>query len=206
MPIFMTMTKNDFYVSGIKRLFDWIFSFILMVSFLPLFAIIAIVLWIHFKSSPLYIQKRPGKGGKAFNLLKFKTMRIDGEEDSTTPLTKFLRSTSIDELPQLINVMKGEMSFVGPRPLLLEYMPYYNEMEARRHEVIPGVTGWAQVNGRNDIDWPERMQLDVDYVDKVSFFLDLKILAMTILQLLKRDKTTYQNKRTIKFTEYASKR
>ena len=204
MPIFMTMSKTDFYVNGLKPMFDRLFAFILLILLLPLFIVLAGILWMHFRGSPFFIQKRPGKGGSTFNLLKFKTMKVEGDRVSITSLGKVFRASSLDELPQLINVWKGEMSFVGPRPLLLEYMPYYNHEEMRRHEVLPGITGWAQVNGRNKIDWGKRMSLDVYYVDNISFWLDLKISFMTLGALLKRDPASDQ--KIIKFNEYASKR
>ncbi len=206
MPIFITMTKSDFYVVGFKSLFDRFFSFVLLLGFLPFLTALTIFLWIDLRSNPVYFQKRPGKHGKIFVLLKFKTMKIEETEGSTTRFSRFLRSTSIDELLQLINILKGEMSFVGPRPLLLEYMPYYNEYESKRHDVMPGITGWAQVNGRNNIDWAKRMDLDIYYVENISLGLDLKIIGMTFLHLLKRDNTVYLKERTIKFSEYASKR
>ena len=117
-----------------------------------------------------------------------------------------MRSISVDELPQLLNVIKGDMSFVGPRPLLIEYLDFYNTEEKKRHEVLPGITGWAQVNGRNAIDWEKRMSLDIEYVDNISFGWDIKILGKTIMALLRRDMTSYQKGKTIKFSDYASKR
>lgn len=133
-------------------------------------------------------------------------MKEDKSESSTTVVGRFIRATSLDELPQLINVLKFEMSIVGPRPLLEEYLPYYNEHEQLRHTVKPGITGLAQVNGRNSIDWGERMRFDIEYVDKVSFIYDLRIILKTFTELLKFDKTSYQKRRTIKFSEYAKNR
>ena len=153
----------------------------------PLFVLLALVLRLSMGSPVFFRQNRPGRDGKAFTLLKFRTMKVaamgavsapDGER--LTPLGKFLRHTSLDELPELINVVKGEMSLVGPRPLLMEYLSLYNQEQARRHEVRPGITGWAQVNGRNAISWEEKFRLDVWYVDHRSMGLDLRILWKTL--------------------------
>lgn len=200
------MVRGKIYVRVIKPVLDGVGAIILLIAFTPILILVGLILSMHFKGSPLFVQERIGKGDQIFRLIKFRTLTIDGVEDSATSLGKFLRSTSIDELPQLINVLKGEMSFVGPRPLLVEYLSYYNEEERKRHLVKPGITGWAQVNGRNSIDWGMRMDRDIEYVKRVSFALDMKILFLTCLQLLKRDKTAYMNKKTEKFSEYASKR
>ncbi len=202
----MTMSKNEFYVAGFKPFCDRLFSLILLILLFPLMLLLTVMLWIHFGASPLYKQLRPGKESKPFWLLKFKTMKVEDDEASLTSLGKFLRSVSLDELPQLVNVLKGEMSLVGPRPLLMEYLPYYNKDEIKRHEVLPGITGWAQVNGRNTIDWESRMQYDVYYVEQISFKLDLKIFLKTIAHLFIRDKTSYEGKKTIKFSDYAQER
>jgi lipopolysaccharide/colanic/teichoic acid biosynthesis glycosyltransferase len=178
-----------------KRLFD-IFAAICGLLFLT--PVIVIVTWkIRNKhgSPVLFRQTRPGKDGKPFEIIKFRTMRDarDAEGNSLpdaermTPFGQFLRSTSLDELPELWNVLKGDMSLVGPRPLLMEYLPLYSEEQYRRHEVRPGVTGWAQVNGRNAISWEEKFKLDVWYVDNRSFWLDLKILLLTVKKVLIRD-------------------
>ena len=200
------MVSSKIYVRVIKPVLDGFGATILLIVFTPIYLLVGLILLIHFKGSPVFIQKRVGQGDQVFILVKLRTLRIDGDEDSSTSLGKFLRSTSIDELPQLINVLKGEMSFVGPRPLLVEYLPYYNDEEKKRHLVRPGITGWAQVNGRNSIDWGVRMEKDIEYVKRVSFALDIKILFLTCLQLLKKDKTAYIDKKTVKFSEYASKR
>lgn len=147
-----------------------------------------ILLWFANSGKPFFYQRRPGKHGRIFSILKFKTMNDkrgpDGEllsdAERLTPVGSFVRKTSLDELPQLVNVLKGDMSLIGPRPLLIEYLPRYNERQARRHEVRPGITGWAQVNGRNRLDWPTRFEMDVWYVEHLSFWLDLKIVWMTI--------------------------
>ena len=147
------------------------------------------------KGTPFFIQSRPGKNEKVFNLLKFKTMRDAYDEngkplpdkDRITPVGAWVRKLSLDELPQLINVIKGDMSLIGPRPLLIKYLPLYNNEQKRRHDVKPGITGWAQVNGRNSIDWNKKFELDVWYVDNISAILDLKILYLTIVKVFKRE-------------------
>jgi sugar transferase EpsL len=169
-----------------KRVLDIVLAFLGLLLLSPLFAAIGLAVRMTMGSPVFFHQTRPGRGGKAFILLKFRTMRTepDGaspapDADRLTPLGKFLRRASLDELPELINVLRGEMSLVGPRPLLMEYLPLYNAEEARRHEVRPGITGWAQVNGRNAIGWEEKFKLDVWYVDHRSLALDLRILWMT---------------------------
>ena len=147
------------------------------------------------RGTPFFIQSRPGKNEKVFNLLKFKTMRDAYDEngkslpdkDRITPVGAWVRKLSLDELPQLINVIKGDMSLIGPRPLLIKYLPLYNNEQKRRHDVKPGITGWAQVNGRNSIDWNKKFELDVWYVDNISAILDLKILYLTIVKVFKRE-------------------
>jgi sugar transferase EpsL len=171
----------------VKRSFDFVIAAISILLLSPLFAVIALTLRMNMGSPIFFRQVRPGRAGKPFTLLKFRTMKeehgvggamSDGER--LTPLGKYLRRASLDELPELINVLRGEMSLVGPRPLLMEYLPLYNPVEARRHEVRPGITGWAQVNGRNGIDWNEKFKLDIWYVDHRSFMLDCRILWMTV--------------------------
>ncbi len=179
----------------IKRLFD---IFVSVTGLLLLSPIIIFIFWqIRRKlGSPAFFrQKRPGKNGKPFELIKFRTMRdvLDTEgkplpdSERITPFGSFLRATSVDELPELVNVIKGDMSLVGPRPLLMEYLPLYSKEQYRRHEVKPGITGWAQVNGRNALSWEERFEHDIWYVDNRSFLLDLKILAMTIKKVFLRE-------------------
>ncbi len=198
--------SNEFYIRSFKPFCDRFFALVALVLLIPLMILISMVLLVHFKSSPIYFHRRPGKDGMVFSLWKFKTMKIEGDENSITDLGNFLRSFSVDELPQLINVLKGDMTFIGPRPLFWEYLPFYNKREKKRHEVMPGMTGWAQVNGRNSIDWEQRLQLDIYYVDHISFKLDLPIMLLTFVQLLKKDKTGYGDKKIVKFSEYASKR
>lgn len=177
----------------VKRVADLIMAVFLFTVLLPLFILISLFLFIANKGHVFFIQERPGYKEKIFKIIKFKTMRdaYDAEgkplpdDMRLTPVGRLIRKTSLDEIPQLINVIKGDMSFVGPRPLLVEYLPLYNEWQRRRHEVKPGITGWAQVNGRNDISWDEKFRLDIYYVENQSFILDLKILWLTVIKVLK---------------------
>ena len=174
------------YVS-FKYLFDFSFSFVILILILPFILLVLIILSIDLNESPFFIQKRPGFKGKVFSLYKFKTMRtmfddkgnLLSDNDRLTLVGRIIRTLSIDELPQLLNILKGEMSFIGPRPLLLEYLPLYSSEQMKRHNVIPGISGYAQVNGRNLISWKEKFKLDLYYVENQSFFLDLKILILT---------------------------
>ncbi len=158
----------------------------------PFFLLLAFLFAIINKGSPFFYQARPGKNEKIFHVIKFKTMTDEQDADGNllpddvrlTKIGSFIRKTSLDEIPQLINVLKGDISLVGPRPLLVDYLPLYNEFQKRRHEVKPGITGWAQVNGRNAISWEQKFKLDIWYIDNISFFLDLKILLMTIKKVL----------------------
>ena len=178
-----------------KRLFDIFFSVFLLVVLSPLLALIAILVWIFIGRPVLFSQARPGLNEKLFTLVKFRTMTNETNSSGTlledalrlNKFGKFLRSTSLDELPELWNILKGEMSFVGPRPLLEEYLPLYNIQQKKRHDVRPGITGWAQINGRNAISWEERFDLDVWYVKNQSFWLDVKILLMTVISVVKRE-------------------
>lgn len=170
-----------------KRLFDLTVSVLLFIGLFPLFLLIACLLSLEQKGSAFFVQARPGKNGKLFRLIKFRTMHdqkdaagiLLPDAQRFTFLGRLLRRSSLDEIPQLLNVMAGEMSLVGPRPLLEEYLPLYNAFEARRHEVLPGITGWAQVNGRNAISWQLKFAYDCWYVDHVSFKTDLKIIWLT---------------------------
>lgn len=184
------------YKHFFKRVIDFCIAFIVLgVLLVPLFVII---LWLHFVNKgagTFFMQERPGKNGKIFKVIKFKTMTDERDADGNllpdaqrlTKVGRFVRSTSIDELPQLINVLKGDMALIGPRPLLPQYLPLYSKEQARRHEVRPGITGWAQVNGRNAISWTKKFELDVWYVDHCSFLLDLKIVFMTIKKVFVRE-------------------
>jgi lipopolysaccharide/colanic/teichoic acid biosynthesis glycosyltransferase len=178
-----------------KRLFDFAISLFALVILLPIILITAILVRIKLGAPILFTQDRPGLNGKIFKMMKFRTMLdtsdIHGnqlpDELRMTPFGGFLRSASLDELPGLFNVIKGDMSLVGPRPLLVEYLPRYNEKQARRHNVRPGITGWAQVNGRNAISWEDKFKLDVWYVDNQSFLLDIKILLLTVKKVFRRE-------------------
>lgn len=182
----------------IKRIIDIVLSLLGIIILSPVLVITAILIKTKLGSPIFFTQDRVGKNGKIFKMIKFRTM-LDAkdkwgeplpDEERLTPFGKFLRSTSIDELPELINVLKGDMSLVGPRPLLVEYLPLYSKEQFRRHELRPGITGWAQVNGRNSINWIERFKLDVDYVNSYSLVKDFKIIIMTIGKVIKRDGIT----------------
>ncbi|MBY8974413.1 sugar transferase [Rhodobacteraceae bacterium NNCM2] len=172
-----------------KRAFDVTISLTALLLLAPLLVAIAAAIFLSMGAPVFFHQQRPGLHGQPFHILKFRTMREGAAADAErlTPVGRFLRQTSLDELPELINILKGEMSLVGPRPLLMQYLPLYSPEQARRHEVRPGLTGWAQVNGRNRLDWPERFAHDVWYVDNRSFLLDLRILLMTVTSALRRD-------------------
>lgn len=178
-----------------KRLLDFILSLIGFILLLPIFLFITLFLTIANSGKPFFIQQRPGKNNKIFKVVKFKTMNdkkdakgnLLSDNERLTSLGRFIRKTSLDEIPQLINVIKGEMSLVGPRPLLVEYLPLYDEKQIRRHEVRPGITGWAQINGRNAISWKDKFELDVWYVDNISLSLDIKILFLTILKVFRSE-------------------
>ncbi|GAA4278932.1 sugar transferase [Aquimarina mytili] len=180
------------YALFVKRVLDFSLALILLLILFPIFFIITIFLAIANKGKPFFVQKRPGKHEKIFSIVKFKTMNdlIDekGEllpdKDRLTAVGSFVRKTSLDELPQLFNVIKGEMSFIGPRPLLIRYLPYYKENERARHSIRPGITGLAQVSGRNLLNWDDRLALDVEYVNNLSFVLDLKIILKTIQSVI----------------------
>ena len=183
------------YAKYIKRILDLILSLMALIVLMPLMIIIGILVRINLGSPIIFKQKRPGKNEKIFTLYKFRTMTdkrdIDGnllpDEYRLTKFGKFLRSTSLDELPELINIIKGDMAIVGPRPLLVEYLPYYSEEEKHRHDVRPGLTGLAQVNGRNAISWEEKLKYDTEYIKKISFYSDLKIIFKTIKKTIKRE-------------------
>lgn len=190
-----------------KRLFDVVFAITCFIAILPLFGIIALLVRILHGSPILFLQVRPGWQGKPFSIIKFRTMTnacgVDGcllpNDDRLTKFGRFLRSTSLDELPELINIIKGEMSLVGPRPLLIGYLPLYSTEQNRRHEVKPGMTGWAQINGRNAISWEEKFTLDVWYVDNRSLWLDMKILMLTVLNVFLRKDINHNDSETMPF-------
>jgi lipopolysaccharide/colanic/teichoic acid biosynthesis glycosyltransferase len=179
----------------VKRLLDIVVTLLLLILLSPVLLIISILVACQHGFPILFRQQRPGLLGEIFTIYKFRTMRnaVDQQgkplpdEKRLTKLGRVLRSTSLDELPELFNVLKGEMSLVGPRPLLIDYLPLYNAEQSRRHHVLPGITGWAQVHGRNTLSWQEKFQLDVYYVDHWSFWLDIQILGMTIIKVLRRE-------------------
>lgn len=179
-----------------KRLFDFLIALVALLVIWPVLLIVAI--WLHFANKgagAFFTQERPGRNGKIFKLFKFKSMTDERDENGEllpdeyrlTPVGRFVRATSIDELPQLINVLKGDMSLIGPRPLLVQYLPLYTPEQMRRHDVRPGITGWAQVNGRNAISWGDKFRLDVWYVDNLSLWLDVKIIFITFKKVLFRE-------------------
>lgn len=184
------MYKNYF-----KRILDFCISLVALICLSPILLVVTI--WLHFANKgagAFFLQERPGKGAKIFKIIKFKTMTDERDAEGNllpdaqrlTKVGKFVRSTSIDELPQLINVLKGDMAFIGPRPLLVQYLPYYTEREKLRHSVRPGISGWAQVNGRNNLPWDERLELDAWYAENLSFSLDCKVIIKTIKNVINR--------------------
>lgn len=180
------------YKHFLKRILDFCLALVAFILFSPIFILVTLGLYLANEGKPFFFQKRPGRKGVIFSIVKFKTMndKIDAQGNllpddiRLTKVGAFVRKTSLDEIPQLLNVIKGEMSLVGPRPLLVEYLPLYSQEQARRHDVRPGITGWAQVNGRNAISWKKKFEYDVEYVDKLSFFMDLKVIFMTVKKVL----------------------
>jgi undecaprenyl phosphate N,N'-diacetylbacillosamine 1-phosphate transferase len=191
------------YLNIVKPTFDFVISFTAIIIVSPLILVVLILLVFYNNGHPIFTQSRPGKNEKIFKVIKFKTMNdkkdVKGnllpDTDRLTPIGSFIRKTSLDELPQLINVLKGDMSLIGPRPLLIEYLYLYNDTQKRRHEVRPGITGWSQVNGRNAISWGKKFKLDVWYVDNCSFAIDFRILLMTVVKVFK-SKGIYQEGQT----------
>ncbi len=187
--------QAGFYEKIIKRLLDVVLSLTALCVLSPVLLILMILGAVKMKGNPFFTQKRPGKNEKIFKLIKFRTMTCETDaqgkllpdEQRLNRYGKLLRSTSLDELPELINILKGDMSIVGPRPLLVQYLPRYNSEQRRRHHVRPGLTGWAQVNGRNAISWEDKFRLDVWYVDHLGFWLDVKIIFMTVKNVLCRE-------------------
>jgi len=183
------------YKSLLKPFFDFISALVGLIFLSPIFLLVAVFLYFANDGKPFFFQLRPGKNGKIFKIVKFKTMNDKKDLNGNllpdavrlTKIGAFVRKTSLDELPQLLNVLKGDMSIVGPRPLLTNYLHLYNDFQNRRHEVKPGITGWAQVNGRNAISWDKKFEYDVWYVDTISFVLDVKILFKTVLKVIKSD-------------------
>ena len=196
--------KKLFKSQILKRIFDLVVSIIALILLAPLMFLIALLIRVTMGPPVLFKQVRPGLHGKPFTMYKFRTMldlrdengELLPDEKRLTPLGRFLRSTSLDELPELINVLKGDMSLVGPRPLLMKYLDRYTPEQFRRHEVKPGITGWAQINGRNALTWEEKFKLDVWYVDNWTIWLDLKILAITLYKVVKREGISQPGKAT----------
>ena len=194
------------YKHFFKRLIDFSVALIVLICISPL--LLVVTLWLHFANKgggAFFLQERPGKNGKIFKVIKYKTMTDERDEQGQllpddkrlTPVGSFVRSTSIDELPQLFNVLKGDMSLIGPRPLLPQYLALYSPSQARRHEVRPGISGWAQCHGRNAISWTQKFEYDVWYVDHVSFLTDMKVIYYTIKAVLKRDSISAEGQATI---------
>lgn len=194
------MYKNFF-----KRLIDFIVAFVGLVVLSPVFIIVTLCLYFANQGKPFFFQRRPGKNEKIFSIIKFKTMNdkkdaegnLLSDAERLTPVGGFVRKTSLDELPQLINVLKGDMSLIGPRPLLPQYLPLYNETQKRRHLVRPGITGWAQVNGRNAISWTKKFELDVWYVDNLSFPTDIKVFVTTFKKVFKSEGISQEGQATM---------
>ena len=194
------------YKNYLKRVFDFSIALFAIVIASPL--MIAVAVWLHFANKGagvFFLQERPGLHGKIFKVIKYKTMTDEkdsngellSDEKRLTPIGKFIRSTSIDELPQLINVLKGDMALIGPRPLLVKYLPLYSKKQARRHEVRPGISGWAQCHGRNAISWTQKLEYDVWYVDNISLWTDIRIIWKTIISVVQRDGISAENNVTI---------
>ena len=192
------------YKKYFKHLFDFLIALIALLLLSPVFLVVTLGLFFANQGKPFFLQPRPGKNGKIFTIIKFKTMNdkkdaagnLLSDAERLTPVGALVRKTSLDEIPQLINVIKGDMSIIGPRPLLVEYLPLYNETQKRRHEVKPGITGWAQVNGRNAISWEDKFTLDVDYVEQQSFIIDLKIIFLTIKKVFVSEGISQQGQAT----------
>ena len=194
------------YRKYLKRWLDFVIVLCVLAVIWPI--LLLVTLWLHFANKgagAFFTQERPGRNGKIFKVIKFKTMTDERDADGNllpdaerlTPVGRFVRSTSIDELPQLINVLKGDMALIGPRPLLVQYLPLYSKEQARRHEVRPGITGWAQCHGRNSISWTEKFKLDVWYVDHCSLITDIKVIFITIKKVLRRDGISQEGQATM---------
>ena len=195
------------YKNHLKNILDYSIAFFFFFFVLTIFVIVLLGLYIANQGKPFFFQTRPGKNEKTFKIIKFKTMNdkkdVDGnllpDANRLTKIGQLVRKTSLDELPQLINVLKGDMSLIGPRPLLPEYLPLYNEIQKRRHKVKPGITGWAQVNGRNAISWEQKFEYDVWYVDNLSYLLDIKIFFLTIKKVFISEGISQQGQATMNY-------
>ena len=193
------------YQNYFKRLFDFLIALVALLLFSPIFILVTIGLFFANQGKPFFFQIRPGKNEKLFRIVKFKTMNdkkdsegnLLSDAERLTRIGRFVRKTSLDEIPQLLNVLKGDMSLIGPRPLLVQYLPLYNAEQKKRHDVRPGITGWAQVNGRNDITWKRKFELDIWYVDHISFILDIKILFLTIKKVFVREGISQEGQATM---------
>lgn len=202
----MKLKSKSVYATVIKPVIDRLVAFIALLIAFPFILVVVLLLLIFNRGNVWFLQPRPGKNERIFKVIKFKTMTDErdksghllSDEKRLTRLGKFIRKTSLDELPQLLNVLKGEMSFVGPRPLLVDYLKLYNEEQRKRHWVKPGITGWAQVNGRNAISWQEKFRYDVWYVENISFSLDIKILFLTMLKVFKAEGISGEGSITMK--------
>ncbi|MGV7105381.1 sugar transferase [Flavobacterium sp. U410] len=195
------------YKKYIKRILDFILAVIGFMLLLPIFSVVTVFLIFANQGKPFFFQLRPGRNEKIFKIIKFKTMNDKKDKegnllpdaDRLTRVGQFVRKTSLDEIPQLLNVIKGDMSIIGPRPLLVQYLPLYDENQKRRHEVRPGITGLAQINGRNAISWKEKFEYDVEYVDNLSFILDIKIIIFTLKKVLKREGISQEGQATMEY-------
>ncbi len=195
------------YKTYLKNILDFFIASISFLILLPIFTLTLLFLLLSNLENPFFLQKRPGKNERIFTIIKFKTMNDQRYENGEllpdslrlTHIGKFIRSTSLDEIPQLINVIKGDMSMVGPRPLLCEYLPLYNDFQKQRHDVKPGITGWAQVNGRNAISWDEKFKFDIYYVNNINFILDIKIILKTITKVIQKEGINEKNSKMIRF-------
>lgn len=193
------------YLKIVKPILDFLLAVIGFIILLPVFLLVTVLLFFANEGKPFFIQRRPGKNCNVFSIIKFKTMndkkdatgKLLHDSERLTAVGKFVRKTSLDEIPQLLNVIKGDMSIIGPRPLLTDYVHLYNEFQNQRHNVKPGITGWAQVNGRNAISWDKKFELDVFYVNNISFWLDLKILFLTVKKVLISEGISAENAATI---------
>lgn len=191
----------------VKRIMDFILSLVALIILFPTLVVVSILIRINLGSPIFFTQERVGKNNRVFKIIKFRTMKdakdkngkLLPDSERLTPFGSLLRSTSVDELPELINILKGDMSIVGPRPLLKEYLPIYNETQIKRHDVLPGLTGWAQINGRNSITWTSKFELDVWYVENWSLFLDMKIVFKTFIKVFKREDINQSGQATMEY-------
>ena len=196
------------YKHFFKRFFDFWIALIVLIILSPL--LLFVTIWLHFANKgagAFFLQERPGYKGRLFRVVKFKTMtderdangKLLDDEHRLTPIGKFIRSTSIDELPQFLNVLKGDMALIGPRPLLVQYLPLYSQEQMRRHDVRPGITGWAQCHGRNELSWTRKFELDVWYVDHISLATDIKVVWLTIKTILRREGISHEGMATMEY-------